>query len=74
LSPLSFASAAESRWRVLFSDEVISAHLDHLLHQQEADGGWPITWDPPGEASRLEWRGVVTLSALRTLTSYARLT
>ncbi len=73
LSPLSFAPAADSRWRVLFSDEVIDAHLDRLLRDQESDGGWPITWDPPSEASRLEWRGVVTLGALRTLTSYGRL-
>ncbi len=73
LSPLSFAPAADSRWRALFSEEVISAHLDHLARQQEPDGGWPITWDPPSEAARLEWRGVVTLGALRTLTSYGRI-
>ena len=73
LSPLSFAPAADSRWRALFSDDVIDAHLDRLLRDQESDGGWPITWDPPSEASRLEWRGVVTLGALRTLTSYGRL-
>lgn len=73
LSPLSFAPAADSRWRVLFSDDVISAHLDHLARQQEPDGGWPISWDPPSEASRLEWRGIVTLGALRTLTSYGRI-
>ena len=73
LSPLSFAPAADSRWRALFSDEIISAHLDHLARQQEPDGGWPITWDPPSDASRLEWRGVVTLGALRTLTSYGRI-
>ncbi len=73
LSPLSFAPAADSRWRALFSDAVIDAHLDRLLRDQESDGGWPITWDPPSEASRLEWRGVVTLGALRTLTSYGRL-
>ena len=73
LSPLSIAPAADSRWRVLFSDEVISAHLDSLLRQQEPDGGWPISWEPPSEASRLEWRGIVTLGALRTLTSHGRL-
>jgi hypothetical protein len=28
-----------------------------------------ISWDPPGAAPRLEWRGIVTLAALRTLTS-----
>ena len=73
LSPLSVAPAADSRWRVLFSDDVMNAHLDRLQRQQEPDGGWPISWDPPSEASRLEWRGVVTLGALRTLASYGRL-
>ena len=73
LSPLSIAPAADSKWRALFSEEVIAAHLDSLQRKQEADGGWPISWEPPSEASRLEWRGIVTLGALRTLTSYGRL-
>jgi hypothetical protein len=73
LSPLSVAPAADSKWRALFSEEVISAHLDSLQRAQQPDGGWPISWDPPSEASRLEWRGIVTLGALRTLTSYGRL-
>jgi hypothetical protein len=73
LSPLSIAPAADSRWRVLFSEEVLSAHLDRLQRDQQPDGGWPITWEPPSEAARLEWRGVVTLDALRTLVSYGRL-
>ena len=41
---------------------------------QQADGGWLITWEPPSQAARSEWRGIVTLGALRTLTSYGRLT
>jgi len=73
LSPLNIAPAADSMWRALFSDEVIGAHLDSLQRKQESDGGWPITWEPPSEASRLEWRGIVTIGALRTLTSYGRL-
>jgi hypothetical protein len=73
LSPLSIAPAADSRWRVLFSEEVLSAHLDRLQRDQQPDGGWPITWEPPSEAARLEWRGVVTLDALRTLVSHGRL-
>jgi hypothetical protein len=72
LSPLHFAPLATSRWRSLFGEEVIQAHLDRLERDQQPDGGWPITWDPPSEASRLEWRGMVTLSALRTLDSYGR--
>jgi hypothetical protein len=72
LSPLSVAPAADSRWRVLFSDDVLDAHLDRLLADQQPDGGWPISWEPPSEAARLEWRGIVTLDALRTLVSYGR--
>jgi hypothetical protein len=73
LSPLSVAPAADSRWRVLFSDDVLDAHLDRLLADQQPDGGWPISWDPPSEAARLEWRGIATLDALCTLVSYGRL-
>ncbi len=74
LSPLHFAPVASSRWRGLFTDSQIATSLDHLARSQQADGGWPITWEPPSEAARLEWRGVVTLQALRTLTSYGLMT
>jgi hypothetical protein len=73
LSPLHFAPTASARWRALFTDEQIGAHLDRVERDQQPDGGWPITWAPPSEAAALEWRGVVTLGALRTLTSYRRL-
>ncbi|HEX9066660.1 MAG TPA: hypothetical protein VF843_16240 [Streptosporangiaceae bacterium] len=73
LTPLSIAPQAGSRWRGLFGAEMIDGHLDRMLRDQQPDGGWPITWDPPSDAARLEWRGIVTLSALRTLVSYGRL-
>ncbi|HEY5360389.1 MAG TPA: hypothetical protein VIJ82_22330 [Streptosporangiaceae bacterium] len=73
LSPLQLAPAASSRWRALFTDVQIDGHLDRLERSQQPDGGWPITWEPPGEAAALEWRGIVTLAALRTLTSYGRI-
>jgi hypothetical protein len=73
LSPLTVAPTADAPWRSLFDDDQIEAHLDHLAAAQQPDGGWPITWTPPSEASHLEWRGIVTLHALRTLTSYGRL-
>ncbi len=72
LSPLSFAPTADSAWRGLFGDDVLQAHLDRLQRDQEPDGGWPISWEPPGDAAALEWRGMVTLDALRTLVSYGR--
>jgi hypothetical protein len=73
LSPLSVAPFAGSRWRSLFPDEVLQAHLDRSERDQQADGGWPIRWDPPSDAALLEWRGIVTLEHLRSLVSYGRL-
>src|SRR6478672_4407174 len=73
LTPLAFAPAPDSRWRSLFDDGQIAAHLDRLERDQQPDGGWPVTWDPPSDASRLEWRGIVALGALRTLRAYGRL-
>jgi hypothetical protein len=73
LTPLAFAPTPDSRWRSLFDDGQIAAHLDRLERDQQPDGGWPVTWDPPSDASRLEWRGIVALGALRTLRAYGRL-
>ena len=73
LTPLSIAPLAGSRWRELFPAAVIDAHLDRMMADQQPDGGWPIAWDPPSDAAMIEWRGMVTLSALRTLVSYGRL-
>jgi hypothetical protein len=73
LTPLAFAPEPDSRWRALFEDRQVDAHLERLEGDQQADGGWPIAWDPPSEASRLEWRGIVTLNALRVLRAYGRL-
>jgi hypothetical protein len=70
LGPLEFAPEPDSRWRSLFSDDEIEHSLAHLKGEQQADGGWPITWEPPGEASALEWRAIWTLSALRVVAAY----
>jgi hypothetical protein len=72
LSPLHFAPSPDSRWRDLFADTAIEAHLDRLQAEQQPDGGWPVRWEPPSEASTLEWRGHITLQALRTLYAYGR--
>ncbi|GIH02338.1 hypothetical protein Rhe02_04050 [Rhizocola hellebori] len=73
LSPLHVAPVADSRWRSMFSQARLDAHLDHLLEIQQPDGGWPITWAPPSAAAALRWRGIVTLKAILTLRSYRRL-
>lgn len=73
VTPLHLAWSPDSRWRHLFDDSTIDGHLDRLVRDQQPDGGWPITWEPPGAASTLEWRGIETLRALRTLRAYGRL-
>jgi hypothetical protein len=73
LSPLNFAPSPTSRWCRLFDDALIEGHLDRLQADQQADGGWPIAWEPPGQASLLAWRASETLRALQTLRAYGRL-
>ena len=73
LTPLHFASSPESPWRRLFDDTIIEGHLDRLSRDQQPDGGWALTWEPPGVASTQEWRGIEALRALRTLRAYGRL-
>jgi hypothetical protein len=72
MTPLHLAPTPDSRWRWLFDDAAIEGHLDRLVRDQQPDGGWTITWEPPGTASTLEWRGIETLRALRTLHAYGR--
>jgi hypothetical protein len=73
VTPLHFAASPDSPWVDLFDEATVSGHLDRLAQDQQADGGWPITWTAPGAASTLEWRGIETLRALRTLAAYGRL-
>ena len=73
VTPLHLAPSPDSPWRRLFDDAALEAHLDRLARDQRPDGGWPITWEPPGAASTLEWRGIETLRALRVLRAYGRL-
>ncbi len=72
VTPLDFAPTPKSIARSWFADDLIDAHLDLLERLQESDGGWPIAWEPPGEAARWEWRGIKTLLAVHTLAAYGR--
>ncbi len=73
LTPLRFAPSPNHPSRALFADADIERHLDHLLGEQQDDGGWPISWDPPGPAAVQEWRGRWTLDALLILRAYGRI-
>jgi hypothetical protein len=73
VTPLHLAPTPDSIWRQLFTQEQIDGHLDRLVADQQADGGWAITWEPPGAAATLEYRGVVTVAALQSLQQNGRL-
>ena len=72
LTPLEFAPTPGSPWRALFDDALVDAYLDRLAAKQHDDGGWDVTWEPPSEAARLEWRGILTVKNLRVLRAYGR--
>jgi len=73
LTPLTFAPTPGAYCRKIFTDAQIQAHLDELEKQQQEDGGWPISWDPPHGTSRQEWRAQRTVAALVTLRAYSRI-
>jgi hypothetical protein len=73
LDALHFAPAPDSSCRQFFDDTQIESALDHLIAEQQPDGGWPITWNSPGNAAHSEWRAIRTLKALRRLKAYDRL-
>jgi len=66
-SPLDFAPLPGSIARSLFSQEVINAHLDHLAAGQQDDGGWMFNWPAWSPAAEADWRGWLTVDALRIL-------
>ena len=73
VAPPSFAPTPNSPWRARFDDSTFEAHLDRLERDQQPDGGWPISWNPPGPAAEIEWRGIETLRAIRILDAYGRM-
>jgi hypothetical protein len=73
VTPLDLAPEPGGPWSHLFDQPSIEGHLDRLARDQQEDGGWAITWEPPGTAATLEWRGIMTLWALRVLRAYGRL-
>ena len=70
--PYAFAPTPTSLAARLY-DARMERHLDALEARQQPDGGWPIAWPAVSPGSELEYRGVVTLNALKTLRAYGRL-
>ena len=72
-SPLNFAPRPDSIARPLFDEATIKAHLDHLAQAQLDDGGWTFNWLAWSPAAEREWRGSLTVDALRLLRDNGRL-
>jgi hypothetical protein len=72
LTPLDFAPGPDSPRHGFIDAAAAEAHLDALAGAQLDDGGWPISWTPPGPGPVMAWRGVATLNALRVLRAYGR--
>lgn len=73
LSPLEFAPSPSSYCSGIFPKEMITQHLKVLKSQQCDDGGWQISWEPPSETAKLEWRAYLTLKNLMVLKWYKEL-
>jgi hypothetical protein len=69
--PLDFAPYPDSMARRLFDTATIRRHLDHLAHAQREDGGWTFNWETWSPAAERDWRGSITVDALRILRANA---
>ena len=77
LRPLEVAPTPTAPYAAFFP-EALQANLDYLIDTQGADGAWAPVWSWASinaaawaEAER-EWKGVVTLGALRALDAWGR--
>jgi len=69
---LDFAPEPDSLARALFGDATVQAHLDHLAQAQLEDGGWTFNWPAWSPAAERDWRGFLTVDALRVLRANGR--
>ena len=69
---LDFAPEPDSLARSLFDDVTVKAHLDHLAQAQLEDGGWTFNWPSWSPAAEADWRGFLTVDALRVLRANGR--
>ncbi|MBI5105950.1 MAG: hypothetical protein HZB46_13400 [Solirubrobacterales bacterium] len=71
--PLDLAPWPRRPARLLFDQATIDAELGALAGRQHDDGGWDFDWLRWNEAVSCEWRGRVTVDALRILQANDRL-
>jgi hypothetical protein len=67
LRPLDYSPEPHTALRQLLAAATVDADVQRLAGQQHSDGGWPVDWAISSAAATLEWRGYVTVGALRLL-------
>jgi hypothetical protein len=67
LRPLDLSPRPGSRSRALVGQAQLDAHLDTVESGQQDDGGWMFDWLAWSPAQTNDWRGNVTIRALRWL-------
>ena len=78
LQPLAVVTTPDSPFAALYGRE-LEANLDALVESQQDDGSWGLTWTwgdmfpEAWQVAERDWRGVLTLTNLRTLRSFGRL-
>jgi hypothetical protein len=73
LKPLDLTPEPDRPLRGLFAEEVVARDLDRLAAEQHDDGGWDVDWKVFSPAAAAEWRGYVTVRALKLLRANGRL-
>jgi hypothetical protein len=71
--PIDFTPWPDTRSHRIFDPDVIATHLDALEARQQDDGGWRFNWPAWAPGPEAEWRGWVTLHALKVLRAHERL-
>lgn len=64
---LDFTPYQDAPSRAAFSPAAVAMDRDRLADQQQPDGGWAVDYTMFSPAAVLEWRGYVTVQAIRTL-------
>jgi hypothetical protein len=72
VTPLELSPRPGAPSRALFTDAQIDADLDRLEGEQLDDGGWDFHFLHFSPGQTVEWRGAVTLGAIRTLREHGR--
>lgn len=69
---LNYAPSPISSLFSIFTKEALEADLKELINRQKEDGRWD-TWYGISEGTKLEWAGIQTLWALKTLKNYHKI-